>query len=64
MAAYNVEDPVETKQSLIDEISSRSCIQKEEIADALADAIETEASEAHSFDTVTSLMRLQQLADF
>lgn len=58
MAAYKADDPAETRQTLVDEITSRSCIQKEEIVEALAGAIDTEASEAHSFDTVTSLMRL------
>ena len=58
LAAYNPEDVDETKAKLIEEITTRSAIQKAAVVEALAAAIDTEAQEAHSFDTVTSLMRL------
>ena len=64
LAAYNPEDVDETKAKLIEEITTRSAIQKAAVVEALAAAIDTEAQEAHSFDTVTSLMRLQKLSDF
>ena len=65
LGAYVPSDEAETaKATLIQEITTRSCIQKAQIVNALADAIDTEAREANSFDTVTSLMRLQKLSDF
>ena len=64
LAVYNPEDTESTKALLIEEITSRSAIQKGSIVEAFADAIDTEAKEAFSFNTVTSLMRLQQLSDF
>ena len=64
LAAYKPEEVEATKGSLVEEITSRSAIQKNEVVEALASAIDTEAREAHSFSTVTSLMRLQQLSDF
>ena len=58
LAAYSPEDVEGTKAQLVQEITTRSAIQKAEVVEALAAAIDTEAREAHSFDTVTSLMRL------
>ena len=64
LAAFSAGDAEETKSQLMEEITTRSCIQKPEIVQALAEAVDTEAREACSFDTVTSLMRLQKLSDF
>ena len=64
LAAFRAENSEESKSSLREQITSRSSIQKEDVVEALSAAIDTEASEAFSFDTVTSLMRLQKLADF
>ena len=63
-AAYKPEEIEEAKGLLRDEITSRSAIQKDETVDALTSAIDTEASQAYSHNTITSLMRLQQLSDF
>ena len=59
LAAYSPEDVEGTKASLTEEITSRSAIQKSQVVEALANAIDTEAKEAFSFNTVTSMMRLQ-----
>ena len=64
LAAYNPEDLEGVKATLVSEITERSAIQKAEIVEALADAIDTESRDAHSFNTVRSLMRLQKLSDF
>ena len=64
LAAFRAEDAEAVKASLTTEITSRSAIQKAEVVAALTDAIDTEAREAHGFNNVTSLMRLQQLSDF
>ena len=64
LAAFQPEDVEGTKAQLVEEITSRSCLQKAEVVEALAGAVDTEAREANSFDTVTSLMRLQKLSDF
>ena len=58
LAAVNLSEADESKQSLIAEIQTRSAIQKGDTVEALAGAIDTEAREAHSFNTVTSMMRL------
>ena len=58
LAAYTPEDVEATKATLSEEITTRSAIQKAAVVETLAAAIDTEAKEAHSFDTVTSLMRL------
>ena len=58
LAAYSPEDVEGTKASLTEEITSRSAIQKSQGVEALANAIDTEAKEAFSFNTVTSMMRL------
>ncbi len=64
LAAYSPEDVENTKTQLTEEITTRSAIQKAEIVEALASAIDTEAKEANSFANLTSIMRLQQLSDF
>ena len=64
LAAFKPDEVEQTKATLVEEITSRSAIQKAEVVEALAAAIDTEAQEAHSFNNVTSLMRLQQLSDF
>ena len=56
LAAFRAEE--ETKSQLAEEITSRSAIQKASVVEALSAAIDTEAREAHSFNNVTSLMRL------
>ena len=56
LAAFRAEE--ETKSQLAQEITSRSAIQKASVVEALSTAIDTEAREAHSFNNVTSLMRL------
>ena len=50
---------VEAKQTLKDEILTRSAIQKDAIVEAFAAAIETEAAEANRFESITSVMKLQ-----
>ena len=65
LAVFKPEEVEEaTKSQLIEEITSRSCIQKGDTVEALAGAIDTEAREANSFSNLTSLMRLQKLSDF
>jgi len=60
---YKAEN-AEIKQTLKDEIVARSALQKEAIVEALAAAVDTEAAEASKFDSIASVMKLQQLVDF
>ena len=57
-ATYSPEN-VEAKQTLKDEILTRSAIQKDTVVEALAAAIETEAVEANRFESISSVMKLQ-----
>ena len=59
LAAYAPEQTNQAKEQLVEEITNRSAIQKADLVEGLAAAIDVEAAEAHSFNTVTSLMRLQ-----
>ena len=62
-SGYSPEE-TEAKQTLKDEILSRSSIQKDAVVEALANAVDAEASEASRQESIASVMKLQQLIDF